>query len=151
MNCCCKARLLPKTAALNSSFVVSKAPKSDTHAEAEGRGGLPGSIHCFTFTLEIGSRIGGEEHVFPAHHIRGHYLASLCEGEREPAIQELSISRSAALCRQFLALESQDMGTRDINIMKHITKPLQHSRRHPQDSSLSISNVTERQNRLLSS
>lgn len=37
MNHCCKAGLHPKTAVLNSSTVLSKAPKLKTHAKAEER------------------------------------------------------------------------------------------------------------------
>lgn len=117
----------------------------------KGERGLPGSSRYFMFTLAAGSRTSGEVHVFPAYHILWCYLASLCRGDWEPAVRELSISRSAALCRQFLALESQDIGTEDVNVLKHRPNPCSTPRVTLRNSSLGIGSVTDGQNHMPSS
>lgn len=107
------------------------------------RGGLPGSRCCFMFRLAIRRRTGGEVHIFPAHYILWHYLTSLCRGEWELAVHKLNISRSAALCRQFLALESQDIRTGDVNVLKCRPHPFSTPGGTLRNSSLSTSSITD--------
>lgn len=119
MNCCFKARPLPKTATPTCQLFFQRHGNTRAVQQAKGELGCQHPPCCLTFTLTMGSGTGGEEQMWvsPAHHILWH-AGTLKFGNSKPP--------------DWLPFAGCFLPLWQHCCAKAPTKPLQCSKSHPQ-------------------